>query len=98
MASRGFGAARVLVVEAAELQALPFDEIAIVDRVQRMQLSGVYAAPNAEDQRLGGLQLDLEFAGQQAAAHFQMDQWAEIGLSDAQVDIDRKSTRLNSSH
>ena len=52
-------AARMLVIQAAELQSLPLHEVAVVDGVERMQLGRIDAAAYAEGQRLGTLPVDL---------------------------------------
>jgi len=63
-----FQAPWVLVIETIELQPLPFDEVAIVDGIESVQLRGVDTTANVEGQWLDALQVDLQFAAEHAAA------------------------------
>ncbi|MDT4826639.1 hypothetical protein FQZ97_599550 [compost metagenome] len=77
----------MLVVEAVEGQRLPFDEVAFLEGVEGVQLVDLGLAAHAEGQRLGALQVDVEVAAEQAAAQFQADERADVGLRHAQVDV-----------
>ncbi|MNI85552.1 hypothetical protein D3C73_1425560 [compost metagenome] len=52
-----------------------------------MQLVDLRLAGHVERQRRGVLQVDLEVAGEHAAAQLQQDERADIGLGHSQVDV-----------
>ncbi|MNZ36712.1 hypothetical protein D3C78_541410 [compost metagenome] len=66
---------------------LPFDEVAALQGVQGVQLGDLGRAADAEGQRLGALQVDVQIAGEEAAAQLQTYERDDVGLGDTQVDI-----------
>ncbi len=77
----------MVVLQALQLQSLPFEEVAILDGVQGMQLGDFGGAIHREGQGLAAGQRHVKVAAQQAAAQFQMDEGAQVGLCDPQVDV-----------
>ena len=77
----------VPIGEAVEGQLGPFDEVAVLDGIQGMQLADFGAAVDAEGQRLDALQVDRQLAAKEAAAQFQADERRDVGLGHAQVDV-----------
>ncbi len=75
----------VLVVQPFELQLLPLQEVALFERVECVKLIDLRFAGNAERQRFGAFQVDRQIAAQHAAAHFQTNERADVGLGEAQV-------------
>ncbi|MNZ76371.1 hypothetical protein D3C78_948740 [compost metagenome] len=52
-----------------------------------MQLGDLRRAADAEGQWLGALQVDVEIAGEEAAAQLQAYERTDVGLGDTQVDV-----------
>ncbi|MNO59116.1 hypothetical protein D3C76_496960 [compost metagenome] len=73
--------------QAIDVDLLPFEEVAALDGVQGVQLVDLGFALDAEGQRLGALEVDVEVAGEHAAAQLQTDERADVGLGHTQVDI-----------
>ncbi|KIR20214.1 hypothetical protein PFLU3_43920 [Pseudomonas fluorescens] len=77
----------MLVVHALQHQALPLEEVAGLEGVQGMQLINLGAAGDLEGQRLGAFEVHIQVAAQHAAAQFQANKRADIGLGDPQIDV-----------
>src|SRR5690606_8876312 len=77
----------VTIIEAAHSDLLPAYKIAFTQGVQGVQLVDPGVAGDAQCQRLGALELYIEVTAEQAAAQFQANEGAEVGLRQAQVDV-----------
>ncbi|MND82504.1 hypothetical protein D3C80_743380 [compost metagenome] len=77
----------VTVGQPVKVELLPFDEVAILDGVQGMQLVDLRLAVNAEGQRINVAEVDVEVTAKHAAAQLQADVRGDVGLGDAQVDV-----------
>src|SRR5471032_2985568 len=80
-------AVAVLIIDTFEHQALPFEEVAGLERVQGVQLVDLSAAGDLKRQGLGALEVYIQVAAQHTAAQFQPNERADIGLSNPQVDV-----------
>ncbi|KAF1018867.1 MAG: hypothetical protein GAK37_03768 [Pseudomonas sp.] len=80
-------AVTVLVVQAFDDQALPFHEIARLEGIEGVQLIDLRLAGYLQGQRLGTFEVHVQVAAQHAAAQFQADERADIGLRHTQVDV-----------
>ncbi len=77
----------VLIVDAFEPQSLPFDEVAVLQRVERMQLGDLGRTGCRKSKRFGSIQRQLQVAREHAAAQFESNEGCEIGLRHAQIEI-----------
>jgi len=84
----------VHVGQAVHIHLLPFDEVPVLDGVEGMQLIDLRLAGHGEGQWFGAFQVDLEVAGEHAAAQLEADERADIGLGDTQVDVARADIEL----
>ncbi|MNZ70412.1 hypothetical protein D3C78_887490 [compost metagenome] len=75
------------VVEIVEIDFLPAHEVATLEGVEGMQLADLGVAADREGQRGEVLQVDGQIAAEQAAAQFQVDERADVGLGRAQVEV-----------
>ncbi|MCY1410828.1 hypothetical protein D9M71_262040 [compost metagenome] len=75
------------VVELVEVDFLPAHEVASLEGIEGVQLADLDVTVDREGQRGEALQVDGQLAAEQAAAQLQVDERADIGLRQAQVDV-----------
>ncbi|MNN72773.1 hypothetical protein D3C81_1888360 [compost metagenome] len=73
--------------QAVHIHLLPFDEVAVLDGVQGVQLVDLRLAGYGEGQWFGAFEVDLQVAGKHAATQLQADERADIGLRNTQIDV-----------
>ena len=76
-----------LVVDAAEVQTLPFQQVALAGAVDNVQLVDMGVATNADVQWLQAFELYLQLAAEQAAAQLDAHQRFNVGARQLQVQV-----------